>query len=286
MSKADVNSTTDSTTTDSAPRKIGWGTGLLITAAFIGPGTVVTASRAGAATGFSLLWAVAFSVFATCILQVMAARLGLVTGGGISDAIKKVIQRRWAQRCLLGLVLVAILYGNAAYQTGNLLGAVQGVEILTGEVEDHIKPALVLLVGLVSLGLLFVGGLKRLQLVLGILVAAMSLLFLAAVVGAQPRPADVAKGLVPNIPEGSLLLVIGLIGTTVVPYNLFLHASAMAEQVGQLKRCRSAEPEHESDELGTAVQRTVWDTVISVSIGGVVTAGILMTAAVAFAEFG
>ena len=271
-------------------KRIGWGTGLLITAAFIGPGTVVTASRAGAATGFQLLWAVLFSVVATCVLQSMAARLGLVTKGGISAAVKSVFKTIWLQRVLLGLVLVAILYGNTAYQTGNLLGAVQGLEILLGGVEDHVAPMLVLLIGFMALGFLFVGGLKRLQLGLGLLVAGMSVLFLVAVVGAKPDGVQVARGLVPEIPAGSLLLVIGLIGTTVVPYNLFLHSSAMAEQANQsrLGDWRRNVADQESDEataaLTVAVRHSTWDTILSVSIGGVITAGILVTAAVAFAD--
>ena len=59
------------------------GPGLLVTAAFIGPGTVATASRAGATFGFQLLWTLLFAVVATIILQEMAARLGLVARQGL-----------------------------------------------------------------------------------------------------------------------------------------------------------------------------------------------------------
>ncbi len=60
-----------------------FGPDLLVMAAFIGPGTVATASKAGAHYGFALLWALLFSVMATMVLQEMAARLGLVTGKGL-----------------------------------------------------------------------------------------------------------------------------------------------------------------------------------------------------------
>ena len=64
------------------------GPGFLVTAAFIGPGTVVTASRAGAGYGTTLLWAVLFSVFATIVLQDMAARVGLASRRSLAEAIR------------------------------------------------------------------------------------------------------------------------------------------------------------------------------------------------------
>ena len=57
-------------------RRFRAGPGFLVAAAFIGPGTIVTASRAGAGYGTALLWAVLFSVITTAILQDMAARVG------------------------------------------------------------------------------------------------------------------------------------------------------------------------------------------------------------------
>ena len=63
------------------------GPAFLVTAAFIGPGTVITASLAGANYGFALVWALLFSVIATIILQEMTARLGIVTQQGLGENI-------------------------------------------------------------------------------------------------------------------------------------------------------------------------------------------------------
>ena len=68
-----------------------FGPGLLVTAAFVGPGTVATASHAGATLGFSLLWALGFSIIATLVLQEMAARLGIITGKGLGEAIRDLL---------------------------------------------------------------------------------------------------------------------------------------------------------------------------------------------------
>ena len=68
------------------------GPGILVTAAFVGPGTVITSSLAGANYGYALLWALVFSVIATLILQEMSGRLGIITGEGLGENLRKQIQ--------------------------------------------------------------------------------------------------------------------------------------------------------------------------------------------------
>ena len=105
------------------------GPAILVTAAFIGPGTVITASLAGANFGFSLLWALLFSVVATIILQEMAARLGVVTQQGLGENIRHTFQHPLLRAIAITLVVSAIVSGNGAYQSGNISGASLGLEI-------------------------------------------------------------------------------------------------------------------------------------------------------------
>ena len=240
------------------------GPGLLVTAAFIGPGTVTTASRAGAGFGFALAWAILFSVFATITLQQMAARLGLVTRKGLAQVIRESMPSPQARFVGVGLVVSAIVIGNAAYQTGNLLGAGMGLEIIFGGTARNGALA----VGIVSLFLLQSGSTKRfMSLLIGIVVA-MSLLFIASAVWVRPAWEEMADGLLqPSLPPNSLLTVIALIGTTVVPYNLFLHATSV-----QSKWPAGAD-------LRASLGESRWDTFLSVALGGVVTLAIMATAA-------
>ena len=99
-----------------------------MTAAFIGPGTVTTASIAGAEFGFSLLWALLFSVVATMLLQEMAARLGLVTRRGLAQTLRETFSGSWLGSAAILLVVGAIGIGNAAYEAGNITGAALGLE--------------------------------------------------------------------------------------------------------------------------------------------------------------
>ena len=100
----------------------------MIAAAFIGPGTVTTASLAGASYGTTLLWAILFSIAATVILQEMTVRLGVIGRLGLGEAIRKKFTTSWIRIIVSILIIGAILIGNAAYEAGNITGAVLGFE--------------------------------------------------------------------------------------------------------------------------------------------------------------
>ena len=243
------------------------GPGLLVNAAIIGPGKVTTASSAGADFGYALLWTILFAVVATVILQEMAARLGLISGQGLGEAVRGTFGHPAIRVLACGLIMVAIGFGNAAYQTGNVTGAAAGLEILTG-----ISVATwSLIVGAAAGLLLLTGAYKLLQSGLIVLVVVMSLAFVVTAVMIRPDPREVLSGaFVPRVPPGSLTNIVALIGTTIVPYNLFLHASSVRQ--------------HWKDDVPReqALSESRFDTVLAVAIGGMITAAILTTAAVAF----
>ena len=242
------------------------GPAILVTAAFIGPGTVMTASQAGAQFGYAILWAVGFSVVTAIALQAMAARLGVATGKGLAAALQTSLPNPVLKYVAIALVLSAIFVGNSAYQTGNLLGAAEGLRILTS-VSSTIWTIAIALVAVV---IVWVGRFSVLQMALTILVASMGVIFVVSAFLCGPNLVDVAVGLKPSIPVGSEWTIIALIGTTVVPYNLFLHASAAAAKYKSFENKSSA------------IRHSLLDTVISITIGGLITAALLITAAVTF----
>ena len=239
------------------------GPGFLVAAAFIGPGTIVTASRAGAGYGTALLWAVLFSVIATVTLQNMAARVGLAGRRGFAEAIRDSVAHPLLRSGVLGLIAVTILVGNAAFQTGNLLGASLGVSLLTGLPQG----LLVAIVGGVAGAVLMAGTYKTIQNALVGLVALMSVVFCVVAVLSAPSVGQLLSGLlVPRVPPGALLTVLALIGTTVIPYNLFLHASATLERWPDAAR---------NDEN---IRESRRDTLFSVALGGLTTAAVVIAA--------
>ena len=247
------------------------GPGFLVAAAFIGPGTLVTASRAGAGYGTALLWAVLFSVVTTAVLQDMAARVGLAGRRGLAEAIRDSLSNPTVRAAALGLIATTILVGNAAFQTGNLIGASLGVNLLTGLPQG----VLVAVIGGLAGGLLMTGTYKIIQNALVALVGLMSAVFVLTAVLTAPNLVDLFSGLfVPRVPAGALLTVLALIGTTVVPYNLFLHASAV------LERWPDAEKNDEN------LRESRRDTLFSVALGGLITAAVVIAASPLFGEGG
>jgi NRAMP (natural resistance-associated macrophage protein)-like metal ion transporter len=244
-----------------------FGPGLLVMAAFVGPGTVTTASKAGAEFGFALMWALLFSVLATLVLQEMAARLGLVTGKGLSEALRSSFDNRVFAGIAVILVVLAIGFGNAAYESGNISGASLGLAAITPLPTN----VWALVVGGIAFALLASGRYRVVERGLISLVVVMSAVFLATMVMVGPDLAEIGQGLFkPSLPAGSTLTVMALIGTTVVPYNLFLHASAVREKWPQ------------TVPVAEALRESRRDSVLSIGLGGLITLAIVTTAAAAF----
>jgi manganese transport protein len=239
------------------------GPGALIAAAFIGPGTVTACTLAGANYGYTLLWALLFATVATIILQEMSARLGLVTQQGLGETLRIMLSQSIWKWPLFALVMVALYLGNAAYEAGNVSGAALGIAALTNESQAFYRIS-VILISLLAGFLLWRGSYKHIERILLSLVALMSLAFIGTFISVGPDLGALFKGLTsPKIPDGSLLTVIALIGTTVVPYNLFLHASAVKAKwssVTDLKHART-------------------DTATAIGLGGLITILIASTAA-------
>lgn len=236
------------------------GPGVLVAAAFIGPGTVTACTLAGVEFGYALLWAMLLSIIATIVLQEMSARLGIITQMGLADVIKQELKTPWIKNTVVAIILGAIVIGNAAYEAGNIGGATLGLEAIFGEDYISFYPWII---GLCAFVLLYIGSYKVLEKVLVSLVIVMSLSFLVTAIITKPDVLEILKGLfVPVVPKESILTIIALVGTTVVPYNLFLHASLVSEKWKS------------PDDL-KAVKR---DTYISIAVGGLVSMAIIVAA--------
>ena len=244
------------------------GPGPLVAAAFIGPGTVTLCTLAGVDFGYALLWAMVLSILATVVLQEMAARLGIISQKGLSEVIRSEISNPVFKTLAIVLILSAIVIGNAAYEAGNISGGVLGLEAVLGASSISLGSfslnTFSLVIGIVAFILLYIGNYKVLEKSLVSLVILMSLAFLVTAIMTKPNLGEVFKGMfVPKFPKDSILTIIGLIGTTVVPYNLFLHASLVKEKWQEKKDLKYAQK----------------DTLIAVVLGGLVSMCIIISAA-------
>ncbi len=243
-----------------------FGPGMLVAAAFIGPGTVTTATIAGANFGFVLMWALLLSIIVTFVLQEMSSRLGIVSGLGLSEALRSSINNHFLKAFLMILIVSALGIGNAAFEVGNITGAAIGLS----QISNLSISSSVLIVGILVLILLGTRIFKMLEQILTVMVVIMSLLFLLTMITIEIDYSKLLRGLfIPTVTASSLLTIMALIGTTVVPYNLFLHADASKRK-------------WKDQEVTQALNNSRVDTAISIGLGGLITLAIMSTAAVAF----
>lgn len=242
------------------------GPGPIVAAAFIGPGTVTVCTLAGVDFGFDLLWAMALSVIATIVLQEMAARIGLVTQKGLATVISETLQKGILRYFSIFLVMTAIVIGNAAYEAGNISGGALGIELFVqapildfGNFQVNV---LNLAIGSLSLILLLTGSYNTISNYLTGLVILMSIAFLGTAVWTKPNLQELVSGFKPTINAENIFTIVALIGTTVVPYNFFLHSSLISQKWKSIQDLRYIRV----------------DTLIAVTLGGLVSMAIIITA--------
>ena len=237
------------------------GPGVLIAAAFIGPGTVTLCTIAGASFGYSLIWAIILSIFSTIVLQEMSLRIGLITKMNLAQVIRINIKSKFLNRLLLILIISSILIGNAAYEAGNITGASLGISAILNSQSINYIP---IFIGLIAFIVLYQGDYKVLERSLVFLVLIMSISFFITAIITRPDLNALINGVIaPKIDSNNLMIILGLIGTTVVPYNLFLHSSLVSEKWNSVNKLKVAR----------------FESFFSILIGGLVSLSIIITAA-------
>ena len=242
------------------------GPGLIITSAFIGPGTVTLCSLSGIEFGYSLIWCVIFSIIATCYLQELSSRLGIISRKGLSDVLKE-NKNQLIKKSSYLLIVLSLFIGNTAYESGNISGTVMGLETFLGSGLINNSPISIniypILIGIILVGIILVGSYNVFEKLLVGLVFIMSITFIITAILSKPSLSDLISGLKPSVNKTNYLYVIGLIGTTVVPYNLFLHSYIAKKKWKTIEDYKLSIP----------------DTIISILIGGIISISIIITAA-------
>ena len=244
------------------------GPGALVAAGFIGPGTVTTCTVSGASYGYTMLWALLFATVATIVFQEMASRVGIVSGKGLGENIRDRIPNKALMWIAIVIVIIAIFVGNIAYETGNITGGILGIQAVAPDIS--LIP-IVIVLGIAAFIAMWIGSYKVVEVILTAIVVFMGVVFLVTAFASNPDWGAILSGLfMPTLPSveqtggtSPILVAVGLIGTTIVPYNLFLHASGASE--------RFKDPEQVSDAR--------FDTILSIGLGGIISMAILICAA-------
>lgn len=241
------------------------GPGLLVTVGFIDPGNWASNFAAGSDYGYALLWIVTLSTVMLIILQHNVAHLGIVTGLCLSEAATRYTPR-WVSRPILATAVLASISTSLAEILGGAIALQMlfGIPVVWGAV---LTTALVVI-------MLFTNSYKRIERAIIAFVSVIGLSFLY-----ELFLVDIDWGLaarswvVPSIPEGSMLIIMSVLGAVVMPHNLFLHSEVV----------QSHEYNKQSD---TAIRKLLkyefYDTLLSMGIGWAINSAMILLAASTF----
>lgn len=237
------------------------GPGAIITAAFIGPGTVTTCIKSGYETGYSLLGIMFFAILIAIFIQIFAAKIGIITQIGISKNIRENTHSIVGKVFSVLLIVLAIFVGNSAFEVGNITGAVIG---LTGIIGNGFVAVKVFAISTIVFVLLWCGKYEKIEKILGIAVLVMTVCFVVAAILSKPNIGQILKEVFSfKIINKNIMMVGALIGTTVGPYSIFLHSETAAERW------------HSPSD----VKYMIFDTIVSIGVGGIISCCIMIVAA-------
>lgn len=241
------------------------GPGLLVTVGFIDPGNWASNVAAGSLYGYRLLWMVTLSTLMLIVLQHNAAHLGIVTGLCISEAATKFIRPRFSR-----LVLGSAVAASVSTALAEIIGAALGLNLLFN-LPLRIG---VVLVPVTVIWLLFSNGYRRIEKLIIAFVSLIGLSFLYELSLVRIPWAEVATGwMVPVIPQGSIPVIMSVLGAVVMPHNLFLHSEII--QSRQLNQ-------HGIDIIEKQLRFEFVDTLNSMAVGWAINSSMIILAAATF----
>lgn len=241
------------------------GPGLLVTVGFIDPGNWASNFAAGADFGYSLLWVITLSTIMLIVLQHNVAHLGIVTGLCLSEATTKYTPK-WVSRPILGTAVLASISTSLA----EILGGAIALEMLF---DIPIIWASLLTAFFVTI-MLFTNSYKRIERSIIAFVSVIGLSFLYELFLVDiDWPLAARSWVTPSIPEGSLLVIMSVLGAVVMPHNLFLHSEVVQSREYNKKDDAS---------IRKLLKYEFYDTLFSMGVGWAINSAMILLAAATF----
>jgi manganese transport protein len=245
------------------------GPAYLVSVGYMDPGNWATDLEGGSRFGYSLIWVILMSNIMAVLLQTLAARLGIVTGKDLAQACRSEYSKL-ASYALWILCEIAI----AATDLAELLGTILGLNLLFGL--PLLWGALVTLFDTFLLLAIQRLGIRKMEAFILSLITIIAGGFIVNLFLARPDWGAAAAGLSPSLPEGSLFIILGIIGATVMPHNLYLHSSLV--QTRRVSRI--------VDTKAQACKYNLLDSTIALNAAFFVNSAILILSAAVFYRHG
>ena len=245
------------------------GPGLLVTVGFIDPGNWASNFAAGSEFGYTLLWVVSLSTVMLIVLQHNVAHLGIVTGLCLSEAATQYTPK-WVSRPILGTAVLASISTSLA----EILGGAIALEML---LEIPIIWGSILVTAFVFI-MLFTNSYKKIERSIIAFVSVIGLSFLYELFLVKiDWPLAAASWVTPSIPEGSMLIIMSVLGAVVMPHNLFLHSEVI----------QSHEYNKQDDNsIKKVLKYEFYDTLFSMIVGWAINSAMILLAAATFFQKG
>ena len=241
------------------------GPGLLVTVGFIDPGNWASNFAAGADFGYSLLWVITLSTIMLIVLQHNVVHLGIVTGLCLSEAATKYTPK-WVSRPILGTAVLASISTSLA----EILGGAIALEMLF---DIPIIWGSLLTAFFVTI-MLFTNSYKRIERSIIAFVSVIGLSFLYELFLVDiDWPLAARSWVTPSIPEGSLLVIMSVLGAVVMPHNLFLHSEVVQSREYNKKDDAS---------IRKLLKYEFYDTLFSMGVGWAINSAMILLAAATF----
>lgn len=245
------------------------GPGLLVTVGFIDPGNWASNFAAGSEYGYTLLWVVTLSTIMLIALQHNVAHLGIVTGLCLSEVAVK-YSPKWAGRPIVVSAILASISTSLAEILGGAIALQMlfGISIPTGAV----------LTTVATLIMLFTNSYKKMERAIIGFVSMIGLSFIYELFLVDVHwPSALEGAFVPSVPEGSLMIIMSVLGAVVMPHNLFLHSEIV----------QSREIHLEGDKrIQHMLKYEFFDTLFSMIVGWAINSAMILLAATTFFAHG
>lgn len=241
------------------------GPGIIVTVGFIDPGNWAANLAAGASYGYELLWVVTLSTVMLILLQHNVAHLGIVRGQCLAECAYEFLPR-WLSRTVLSTAGIAAV----ATAMAELVGSAIALQMLF-----HL-PLLwgATLTALICAALLLTNSYGRLEKIIAGFVSLIALAYLVEVYMVDVNwPAAASGWVVPAHPDGSMLVILSILGAVIMPHNLFLHS-----EIIQSRHWNKEDPEIMHKQL----RYEFVDTLFSMGIGWAINSAMILLAAATF----
>ena len=245
------------------------GPGLLVTVGFIDPGNWASNFAAGSEYGYTLLWVVTLSTIMLIALQHNVAHLGIVTGLCLSEAAVK-YSPKWAGRPIVVSAILASISTSLAEILGGAIALQMlfGISIPTGAV----------LTTVATLIMLFTNSYKKMERAIIGFVSMIGLSFIYELFLVDVHwPSALEGAFVPSVPEGSLIIIMSVLGAVVMPHNLFLHSEIVQSREIHLKG---------DERIQHMLKYEFFDTLFSMIVGWAINSAMILLAATTFFAHG